>query len=394
MKSIYLDYAATTPCDPAVIEAMRPYFFEQFGNASSPHAFGRRARKAIEDIRERLASFLNAQPTEMLFTSGATEASNQVLFGVARALQSKGKHLVISAIEHHSILGPAKRLAKEGYEVAYILPDAQGLISPGAIEAALRPDTILVAVGHANNEIGVVQAIADIGKITRAKGVYLLVDAVQTVGHIPVDVGQLNCDLLSLSAHKFYGPQGVGALYMRKGVQCEPLLLGGDQERGRRATTQNVPGIVGLGKAVELCQSQMLSEMTIQTALRNQIIDEILTKIPNAILNGSRHQRLPNNAHFSFENSDGEQLVAALDLAGICCSVGSACTSGQLEPSHVLKAIGLSDRLALGSLRVTLGRWTTQEDIKSFIEQLVIVIARSEATKQSPTKAFGDGVYQ
>jgi len=379
MQPVYLDHAATTPCDPAVVEAMRPYFSEQFGNASSPHAFGRRARKVVETAREGLASFINAQPAEIVFTSGATEANNQAVFGVARALKDKGRHLVISALEHHSILEPAKRLACDGYEITYVMPDKSGIIDPAAVEAALRPDTILVAVGHANNEIGVVQAIAEIGHITRGKGVYLLVDAVQTVGHVPVDVHELQCDFCSLSAHKFYGPQGVGALYMRKGASCEGLLLGGDQERGQRATTQNVAGIAGLGQAIALCRAQMPAQAHAQANLREQVIEAVL-KVPGVVVNGHRMRRLPNNAHFSFEGIDGEELVAALDMAGIACSMGSACTSGRLEPSHVLKAIGLSDAMALGSLRVTLGRSTTKADVEYCVSQLKLKIGQLRRT--------------
>ena len=376
MQPIYLDHAATSPCDPLVVEAMRPYYFDRFGNASSPHSFGRRSRKAVEETREGLASFINADPTEIIFTSGATESNNHAIFGVARALNGKGRHCVISAIEHHSILGPARRLEADGYEISYAMPDAQGTITPHAIEAALRLDTVLVAVGHANNEIGTIQPIAAIGQLTRARGIYFCVDAAQTVGHVPVDVSALNCDLLSLCAHKFYGPQGVGALYARKGVLCEPFLLGGDQERGRRATTQNVPGIVGLGRAIALCPPRMEQDTRAQTVLRDAVIAVVLKNIPSAVLNGPRELRLPNNAHFSFEGINGEDLVAALDLSGIACSVGSACTSGQLEPSHVLKAIGLSDPMALGSLRVSVGRGTTREHIDYFIEQLSRAVSR------------------
>ncbi|MBI4308897.1 MAG: cysteine desulfurase [Candidatus Omnitrophica bacterium] len=372
MPPIYLDHAATTPCDPAVIEAMRPFWSERFGNALSPHAFGRRARCAIEEAREELASLLGAHPSEIVFTSGATEANNHVISGVARSLKDKGGHLVVSAIEHHSILEPAKRLLEEGYTISYVAPDQDGTISVGAVEAALQPDTILIAVGHANNEIGVIQPIADIGRLARARGVYLLVDMAQTAGHIPAHVGDLHCDFSSLSAHKFYGPQGAGALYMRKGVLCGSLLLGGDQERSRRASTQNTAGIAGLGKAAALCRQAMAQEMKTQQTLRDALIGAVLKEIPRAVLNGHRIRRLPNNAHFSFENTDGEGLVAALDIAGIACSAGSACTSGQLAPSHVLKAIGSSDRMALGSLRITLGRWTTEAEIQYFIEQLKI----------------------
>lgn len=376
MEHVYFDYAATSPCDPAVLDAMRPYFFEQFGNASSPHAMGRRARKAIESSREETASFLGAQPADIVFTGGATEANNHAVFGMAHAQASRGKHLVISAIEHHSILKPAERLAEAGYSVTYVQPDARGLIPPAAIAAALRPDTVCVAVGHANNEIGVIQDIAAIGSITRGRGIPFLVDAVQTFGHIPVDVQAMGCDVLSLSAHKMYGPQGVGALYIRKGCPCSSFLLGGDQERGRRATTPNTAGIVGLGAAVRLCRALMVQESEAQTGMRERIIDSVIKTIPGVVLNGSRDHRLPNNAHFSFEGVDGEELIAALDLSGIACSMGSACTSGQLTPSHVLKAIGLSDRMALGSLRVTLGRWSTASQVEYFLAQLNTKVAQ------------------
>src|SRR3989338_546767 len=374
MDPIYLDYAATTPCDPRVVEALRPYFYDAFGNTLSPHAFGRRSRKGVEDAREILASFLGAQPTEIVFTSSATESNNHAILGAAHALKSKGRHCVVSAIEHHCVLGPARRLMREGCEVTFVPPDKDGLISPAAIEQALRPDTILIAVAHANNEIGTIQPTEGIGRIARAKGIYFLVDAAQTIGHIPVSVADISCDFLSFSAHKFYGPQGVGALYMRKGIDCPPLLLGGDHERGRRAGTLNVTGIVGLGEAVRLCGPLMSDEMAAQTALRDRIINAVLKEIPGAILNGSRASRLPNNAHFSFEGVLGEDLVAALDMAGIAVSVGSACTSGQLTPSHVLKAIGLSDTMALGALCVTVGRWTTLKDVDYFLEQLKLKV--------------------
>ncbi|MDO8676006.1 MAG: cysteine desulfurase family protein [Candidatus Omnitrophota bacterium] len=374
MDPVYLDHAATTPCDPRVVEALRPYFYEAFGNTLSPHAFGRRSRKAVEDAREILASFLGAQPTEIVFTSSATESNNHVILGVARALKSEGRHLVVSAIEHHCVLEPARRLMQEGCEATFVSPDKDGIISPTAIEQALRPDTILIAVAHANNEIGTIQPIADIGRIARKRGIYFLVDAAQTIGHIPVSVTGIPCDLLSFSAHKFYGPQGVGALYMRKGIDCPPLLLGGDHERGSRAGTLNVPGIVGLGEAVRLCGPLMSDEMAAQTALRDRIINAVLKEVPGTTLNGHRTLRLPNNAHFSFEGVLGEDLVAALDMAGIAVSVGSACTSGQLTPSHVLKAIGLSDAQALGALRISVGRWTTAKEVDYFLEQLKLKI--------------------
>ncbi len=370
MQPVYLDYAATTPCDPRVGEVMRPYFHDAFGNTLSPHAFGRQSRKAVEDARETLASFLGAGAQEIIFTSSATESNNHVMFGVARALKSKGKHLIVSAIEHHCVLGPAHRLMQDGYEVTFVASDKDGIVHASAVEAAVRPDTILIAVAHANNEIGTIAPVADIGRMARAKGIYFLVDAAQTVGHIPVNVGDMYCDFCSFSGHKFYGPQGVGALYMRKGIDCAPLLLGGDHERDRRAGTLNVPGIVGMGEAARLCRERASDEIAAQTGLRDRIIEGVTKAIPGAILNGHRSRRLPNNAHFSFEGIVGEDLVAALDMAGIACSVGSACTSGRLTPSHVLKAIGLSDPEALGALRVTVGRWTKPQDIEYFLEQL------------------------
>ncbi len=373
MDRVYLDYAATTPCDPEVMAAMQPFFYERFGNASSPHFFGRRARKAMEDAREELAGFIGAKPEEIVFTSGATEANNLAILGTARALKPKGRHLIIGAIEHHSILEPARQLAKEGYQITYVPPDPTGIISPFEIQKALQSDTILVAVGHANNEIGAIEPIEDIGYLCREAKIYLLTDIAQTIGHIPVDVSTLRADFASLSAHKFYGPQGVGALFMRKGVTCGPWLLGGDQERGRRASTQNVAGTVGMAKAVGLCRNRMDQEAGIQQKLRDELIDAVLSGFAGVVLNGPASNRLPNNAHFSFPNTDGEELVARLDLAGVACSVGSACTSGQLEPSHVLKAIGLSDRMALGSLRVTLGRWSSRADSARFIQQLKII---------------------
>lgn len=381
MKTIYLDHAATTPCDPAVVSAMTPFLFEQFGNSLSPHAYGRRARKATETARESLAALLNAKPQEIIFTASATESNNTAIYSTAHALKSKGKHLLISPIEHHSILAPVKRLMVEGFEVTYIPVSHDGLIDPSVITSLIRPDTILAAVGHANNEIGVVQPIEEIGKILRAHGVYFIVDAVQTVGHIPVDVKHLNADLLSLSAHKFYGPQGAGALFVRQGINFEPLILGGDQERNRRAGTLNLAGIVGLGEAANIANGIMLKEASASVLLREQIIKYVLKNIPGARLNGHATERLPNNAHFSFEGMDGEELIASLDLVGICCSMGSACTSGQLTPSHVLKSIGLSDRLALGSLRVSLGRYTTSEDVQYFLEQLKIKLLKLCSSK-------------
>ena len=371
MPKIYLDYAATTPVDPEVIASMIPYFQGYFGNASSPHAYGRDAHKALEEARECLAEFIGAKSDEIVFTSGATEANNQAIFGAARAHRDKGKHIIVSAIEHHSVLEPAEYLrGREGFDVTYIKVDQDGLVDPRAIQKAIRSDTILVAVMCASNEIGTVQPITEIGAITQKGNVLLLVDAVQAIGHIPINVKELKADLLSLSAHKFYGPKGVGALYIRKGTNIAPFLLGGDQERGRRASTQNVYGAVGLAKAVELCTKRMKYEAVNQTKLRNRLLTQVPKLIPGVRANGHKTKRLPNNVHFSFEGVQGESLMMGLDQADIAVSMGSACTSGALKPSHVLRAIGLSDDLAFGALRITLGRWTTANQVDYLLEQL------------------------
>jgi cysteine desulfurase len=379
MLNIYLDHAASTPCDPRVLEAMRPYFFEQSGNASSPHRQGRRARKAIEEARDVLASFMGAGPGEIIFNSGASEGNNHAIFSTARALKDRGKHIIASAIEHHSVLEPLRQLQQDGFEVTYVNPKPDGVVLPEDIKSALRSDTILVCLQHANNEIGTLQSVAELGRLLRERGIYFLVDAVQTVGHIPVNVKDIPCDFLSLSAHKFYGPQGMGALYIRQGIECPALILGGDQEKGRRAGTHNAAGIVGLGEAVKLAQAHMSQEDKREVNLRGRVIDFVLKEIPSAVLNGHLNERLPNNAHFSFSGINGEELVSALDLAGVAVSMGSACTWGKLEASHVLKAIGLTDRMALGSLRVTVGRWTTEQDITYFLEQLKLKINQLKA---------------
>lgn len=373
---VYLDYAATAPADPIVVKAMEPFFFEYFGNASSPHSFGQIARKAMEDAREQLAQLINAPAAEIVFTSGATEANNQAIFGVAEKLESKGRHLIVSAIEHHSVLEPVEWLQRKGYRVTYVPVDAYGRVDPERVRDAITDETVLIAVMMASNEIGTIQRTEDIGTIANEHGIPFLVDAVQAIGHIPVDVQKLQCDLLSMSAHKFYGPKGVGALYIRKGTPMVKYLFGGDQERERRASTQNVAGIVGMGKAVELCQMHMDSEVAQQTRLRRRIHETVLRDIPGSRLNGDPDNRLPNNAHFSFEGVEGESLLMSLDMSGIATSMGSACTSGALEPSHVLRAIGLSDDLALGSLRITIGRWTTEAEVDYFLDQLKDKVAQ------------------
>ena len=374
MQRIYFDYASTTPTDPRVIEAMEPYFYTRFGNPASPHAFGREAQKAMEDARQGVARSIGAQPEEIIFNSGATEGNNHALLGIARSLKDKGKHIVLSAIEHHSIEAPAAYLAKEGYKITYLPVSREGLVDPQQVQDTITNETILVAVMHANNEIGTIEPVAKAGKIARAKGIPFLVDAVQTVGHIPVNVDDLGADLLTMSAHKFYGPKGVGALYVRRKTKIAPFLLGGDQEKGRRASTQNTGGAIGLAKALELCLENMSQEITTQTKLRDQLLTEVPKRITGVVINGHRTSRLPNNAHFAFEKVSGESLLMSLDMAGICASMGSACKAGAMEPSRILLAIGLSDELAHGALRVTIGRWTTQAHIDYLLEQLPIAV--------------------
>jgi len=379
MKKVYLDYAATTPCDPEVIKAMEPYFFDKFGNASSIHAYGQEAKAAIEDAREKVASFLGAKPDEIVFTSGGTESDNFALEGVAYALQKKGNHIITTAIEHHAVGEPCKFLEKQGFKVSYVGVDKYGLVSPEDINKAITDKTILISVMHANNEIGTIQPIAEIGKIARDKGIYFHTDAVQTVGHIPVNVDELNVGLLSLSSHKFYGPKGAGALYIRKGTRLMRFLHGGDQEKGRRASTHNTPGIVGLGKAIELCKEKMEGEEKFQSSLRDKLIKGIPDKIPEAYLNGHPDERLPNNVNFSIKYIEGESILLSLDMLGIAASTGSACTSSSLEPSHVLLALGLSHEIAHGSLRITLGRWTKEEDINYLLEHLPKIVEKLRA---------------
>lgn len=374
MQKIYFDYAATTPTDPEVLKTMEPYFFEKFGNASSPHSIGREASSALEDARDKVARFIGAKSEDIVFNSGATEASNHVIFGLAKSLKDKGRHIIVSPIEHHCVLEPIEALKQEGFKVTYLKVDEHGLVDPEEVKKHITTETILVAVMHASNEIGTIQPIVEIGKITKEHKIPFLVDTVQTIGHIPFKVSDLNCDLITMSAHKFYGPKGVGALYVRKGLKLSRFLLGGDQERNLRASTQNVAGAIGMAKAIELCQTKMQDEINYQTTLRNKLLDEIPKKISGVKVNGDLKQRLPNNAHFSFEKVSGESLLMSLDMTGICASMGSACTSGAIDPSHVLRAIGISDELALGSLRITIGRWTKPEDIEVLLERLPKIV--------------------
>lgn len=378
MRSVYLDHAATTPVHPEVIAAMLPYFHPMYGNASSVHGFGRKGRMAVDSARETLAKAIGAQPNEIYFTSGGTEADNIALMGVAEARREQGQHIITSSIEHHAILDTCAHLEKQGYEITYLPVDAHGLVSSSAVNDAIRPDTILISIGHSNNEMGAIQPIAEIGAIAKARGVYLHTDAVQSFGTLPIDVNELQIDLLSLSGHKIYGPKGIGALYVRRGTRVRPIQFGGGQERKLRPGTENVPGIVGLAKAVELAMVEREARVEHITRLRDKLIAG-LTAVPEVTLNGCSEKRLPGNANISVKYVEGESLILSLDLRGIAVSSGSACTSGSLDPSHVLMAMGLDHLQAHGSLRLTLGRDTSEADIDYVIEVFPEVVNRLRA---------------
>jgi cysteine desulfurase len=376
MKQIYMDYAATTPTDKKVIEAMLPYFGELFGNPSSLHAFGQEALSAVEETRAKIASFLGVTPAEIVFTSGGTESDNFAIKGAAYANRKKGDHIITSAIEHHAVLETCRFLEKEGFRVTYLPVGGDGLIDPAAAAGAITDKTILISIMHANNEIGTIQPIAEIGELARQKGVYFHTDAVQTFGHIPYSASELPIDLMSAAAHKLYGPKGVGFLYIRKGTRIVPFMNGGGQESGRRASTQNVPGIVGFGKAVELAEMSLSEEAARLTALREGFIRGVFERLDGVTLNGHSTRRLPNNIHLSIEGVDGEGMMLSLDMLGIACATGSACSSSSLEPSHVLTAIGLPHQPSRGSLRFSLGRYTSQSDIDAVLETLPQVVSR------------------
>ncbi len=377
MKQIYFDNAATTAVEPEVVETMLPYFTEAFGNASSPHGYGRSARQEMEKARDQVASLIGAKPEEIIFTSGGTESDNLALFGVLEAQEKKGKHIITSMVEHHAVLHTCEYLEKIGKaEVTYLPVDENGLIDPAEVEKAIRPDTVLISIMLANNEIGTIQPIAEIGEIAKKHQVTLHTDAVQAVGAISVDVNELNVDLLTLTAHKIYGPKGIGALFVRKGTRIKPLIHGGSHERNLRAGTESVVQIIGLGKAAEIAQRELKEDGERITKLRDYIISEVLEKIPYSRLNGDSVRRLPNNVNMSFSFLEGEALLLMLDMKGIACSSGSACTSGSLDPSHVLLAIGLDHETAHGSLRITLGRHSTKEEADYLIQELPPIVAR------------------
>jgi len=374
MRRVYLDHAATTPADIKVVEAMLPYFTDHFGNPMSIHSFGQEGKAAIEEARKKAAGLIGAEPEEIIFTSGGTESDNLALKGVSFAGKDTKNHIITSVIEHHAVLEPCRYLERHGFQVSYLRVDGDGLVDPDDVTKAITDKTALISIMHANNEIGTIEPIAGIGKIARERGIYFHTDAVQTAGHLPIDVNKLNVDLLSASAHKLYGPKGVGILYVRKGTRILPLMHGGDQERGRRASTHNVPGIVGLGKAADLASEKMGEEMEKLTSLRDKLIEGILDRIGHSRLNGHPTERLPNNVNISIEYIEGESMVLNLDMEGIACSTGSACTSSNLQPSHVLAATGLSPETAHSSLRFTLGRDTKEEDIEYVLEVLPRVV--------------------
>ena len=374
MNRIYLDHAATTAVSPEVLREMLPYMTECFGNAASIHGTGREAHRALDRARKQVAAVLGAQPQEIYFTSGGSESDNWAVKGVAWAARGRGKHVITSAVEHHAVLNACAWLEGMGFEVTRLPVDALGRVDPDSVARALRPDTVLISVMTANNEIGTLQPIREIGELARSRGVPFHTDAVQAAGHIPVNVEELQVDLLSLSAHKFHGPKGVGVLYVRRGTKLDSLIHGGAQERGLRAGTPNVPGAVGLAKALELAAASLPESADRVRALRDQLIREIRARIPDAVLNGDPERRLPGNVHFSFPGVDGEALLLRLDLAGIACSGGSACTSGAQEPSHVLTAIGQAPELAKGGLRMTLGEENTPEEIKEVLRVLPEIV--------------------
>jgi cysteine desulfurase len=383
MNRIYLDYNATTPMAVDVFEAMRPCFTEQFGNASSIHWFGQQAKSAIETAREQVAKLINARPNDVAFTSGGTESDNTSLFGIVEAAQPhgkfEGKHLIISTIEHHAVLHTAQALEKRGLQVSYVRVGADGIVDPADVKAAIRPETVLISIMHANNELGTIQPLEEIGRVAREHDIYFHTDAVQSMGKIPVDVEKLGVDLLSLSAHKFYGPKGTGALYVRKGTNLRPLLYGGHHERDRRPGTENVAGAVGVGKAAELARLNLESEARRITALRDRLEETILASVPLVHVNGNRTRRLPNTSNIRFDHVEGEGFVIAMDLKGIACSTGAACSSGSVEPSHVLTAIGLNRDQARSSMRFSLGRMTTAEEIDHVLEVLPAVVEHLRA---------------
>ena len=379
MRKVYLDNAATTALSPKVLEKMMPYLTDIYGNASSPHSFGQTARIGVEHAREQVARAINADPSEIVFTGCGTESDNTVLFGVVERYAKKGDHIITTNVEHHAILHSCAALEKKGIKVTYLPVDKDGLVTPEQVRDAITDKTILVSVMFANNEVGTIMPIPEIAAVCHEKGVLFHTDAVQAAGHIPIDVKAMGIDMLSISGHKVHGPKGVGVLYERKGIRLPSYIIGGEQEKGRRAGTENVAGIVGLGEALELAVTNMSETSARMTRMRDRLIDGIEATIPEVKLNGHRTKRLPNNVNFSIKYIEGESILLMLDMAGIAASSGSACTSGSLDPSHVLLALGLTHEVAHGSVRLTLGDDTTDEDIDYVLETLPKVAHRLRA---------------
>lgn len=380
-RRVYLDHAATTPVHPRVLEAMLPYFTEKYGNPSGVHALAQEAQRALEDARARIAAVLGCRPSEVVFTSGGSEADNAAIRGVARACRPCGNHIVTSAVEHHAVLHACQELEREGFQVTYVPVDEYGRVDPDDVARAVTDRTILVSVMYANNEVGTIQPVAEVARAVKRVNPAVVVhtDAVQAAGLLELDVGRLGVDMLSLSAHKFFGPKGVGLLYIRRGTPFSPLIVGGNQERNRRAGTENVAGIVGMAVALELAESGRPAHAAHCRRLRDRLIEGVLARVPGSRLNGHPTERLANNAHFSFEGIDSEALLAGLDLAGICASSGSACTTGSAEPSHVLVAMGLGPTWTRGTLRLTLGPANSDADVDCVLEVLPELVARLRA---------------
>lgn len=387
MRNIYLDYAATTPTDSRAAKAMKPYFSRIYGNASSLHKVGQEAKRAMDQARKKIAQFINAQPEEIIFTAGGTEADNLALKGVFYATNLPHQHIITSKIEHHAVLEPCQFLEKQGAEITYLPTDKYGLVNLIKLQQTIKDETVLVSVMHANNEMGAIQPIKEIGQIVQAEKerrkkekinipIYFHTDAVQTFGHLPIKVNQLNVDMLSASSHKLYGPKGVGLLYVRQGVKIESLIHGGKHEQGKRASTENISGLVGFAKAVELAGQEMIKEEKRLIKMRDYLIDKVLKNIKDSRLNGHAKMRLPNNVNVSVKGIEGESMMLDLDHFGIACSTGSACSSTTLEPSHVLMAMGLGPELAHSSLRFTLGRWTKKKDLDYTVKCLISIVKR------------------